>query len=256
MNGGNRTRGQADGFVLDILPKLKDVKSSVSPNAQGPAGIPPTRELKCCRLSFCCRTTPEVFCRTLLHTTCGILMRYDAGRETCVYPLPEPQDLFQASQMKFEDFTKDLLKLQKDLRACTAEVEKVCSVSSEEHLEPFNTKMEEFVSRGEPVSLISLRFLELTVFFSVKPKSGEKEVSPHTFFSVWHEFSTDFKDLWKKENKLILQERCGTARNGMSGWECVQLWRGRDTRGIWSRISAFVLRFKTDSVTFKRVPAG
>lgn len=30
MNGGNRTRGQADGFALDILPKLKDVKSSVS----------------------------------------------------------------------------------------------------------------------------------------------------------------------------------------------------------------------------------
>lgn len=30
MNGGNRTRGQADGFSLDILPKLKDVKSNVS----------------------------------------------------------------------------------------------------------------------------------------------------------------------------------------------------------------------------------
>uniref|UniRef100_A0A8D3DIE9 FH2 domain-containing protein n=1 Tax=Scophthalmus maximus TaxID=52904 RepID=A0A8D3DIE9_SCOMX len=28
MNGGNRSRGQADGFTLDILPKLKDVKSS------------------------------------------------------------------------------------------------------------------------------------------------------------------------------------------------------------------------------------
>jgi len=27
MNGGNVTRGQADGFSLDILPKLKDVKS-------------------------------------------------------------------------------------------------------------------------------------------------------------------------------------------------------------------------------------
>ena len=26
MNGGNRSRGQADGFELDILPKLKDVK--------------------------------------------------------------------------------------------------------------------------------------------------------------------------------------------------------------------------------------
>lgn len=30
MNGGSRTRGQADGFGLDILPKLKDVKSRVS----------------------------------------------------------------------------------------------------------------------------------------------------------------------------------------------------------------------------------
>ncbi len=27
MNGGNRTRGQADGFAIDILPKVKDVKS-------------------------------------------------------------------------------------------------------------------------------------------------------------------------------------------------------------------------------------
>lgn len=32
MNGGNRTRGQADGFGLEILPKLKDVKSRVSTN--------------------------------------------------------------------------------------------------------------------------------------------------------------------------------------------------------------------------------
>lgn len=27
MNGGNRQRGQADGFGLEILSKLKDVKS-------------------------------------------------------------------------------------------------------------------------------------------------------------------------------------------------------------------------------------
>ena len=27
MNGGNKQRGQADGFAIDILPKLKDVKS-------------------------------------------------------------------------------------------------------------------------------------------------------------------------------------------------------------------------------------
>ena len=27
MNGGNKQRGQADGFAIDILPKVKDVKT-------------------------------------------------------------------------------------------------------------------------------------------------------------------------------------------------------------------------------------
>lgn len=32
-------------------------------------------------------------------------------------------------------------------------------------------------------------------------------MSPNTFFCVWHEFASDFRDLWKKENKLLLKER-------------------------------------------------
>ena len=28
LNGGNRQRGQADGFAVDILPKIKDVKTN------------------------------------------------------------------------------------------------------------------------------------------------------------------------------------------------------------------------------------
>ncbi|XP_029600623.1 formin-2 [Salmo trutta] len=187
MNGGNRTRGQADGFNLDILPKLKDVKSSDN-----------TRSLLSYIVAYYLRHFDE-----------------DAGRETCLYPLPEPQDLFQASQMKFEDFQKDLTKLKKDLRACNTEVEKVCKVSSEDHLQPFKDKMEEFLSQAKSdlevqemqLSDTHKLFLELTVFYQVKAKMGEKEVSPNTFFSVWHDFSSDFKDLWKKENKMILQER-------------------------------------------------
>uniref|UniRef100_A0A673CPM0 FH2 domain-containing protein n=1 Tax=Sphaeramia orbicularis TaxID=375764 RepID=A0A673CPM0_9TELE len=135
----------------------------------------------------------------------------DAGRETCVYPLPEPQDLFQASQMKFDDFQRDLRKLKKDLNACSAEMEKVCKLSSEENLQPFKNKMDEFLSQVWFFSVFSFfsvhSFLELSVSFSVKPKAGEKEVSPNTLFSVWHEFSSDFKDQWKKQNKLMLKER-------------------------------------------------
>ncbi|XP_062299041.1 formin-2 [Scomber scombrus] len=191
MNGGNRTRGQADGFTLDILPKLKDVKSSDSG-------------------------------RSLLSYIVAYYLRHfdeDAGRETCVYPLPEPHDLFQASQMKFEDFQKDLNRLRKDLRACTSEVEKVCKVSDEDNLQPFKDKMEEFLSeaKGELESLEAQLssthklFLEIIVFFAVKAKAGEKEASPNTLFSTWHEFSSDFKDQWKKENKVILKERLKAA---------------------------------------------
>uniref|UniRef100_A0AAZ3Q6R7 FH2 domain-containing protein n=1 Tax=Oncorhynchus tshawytscha TaxID=74940 RepID=A0AAZ3Q6R7_ONCTS len=156
MNGGNRTRGQADGFNLDILPKLKDVKSSVSDTTRALGPVP-----------------------------YSLWLEEDAGRETCLYPLPEPQDLFQASQMKFEDFQKDLTRLKKDLRA-------------KSDLEIQETQLSD----------THKLFLELTVFYQVKAKMGEKEVSPHTFFSVWHDFSSDFKDLWKKENKMILQESC------------------------------------------------
>ncbi|CAL8254915.1 unnamed protein product [Lota lota] len=187
MNGGNRSRGQADGFTLDILPKLKDVKSS--DNSQ-----------------------------SLLSYIVAYYLRHfdeDAGRESCVYPLPEPQDLFQASQMKFEDFQRDLRKLRKDLNVCSAQTEKVFKSSSEENLQPFKDEMETFLKQAKTELEVQEKqlaateeiFLELTVFFSAKPRSGEKEVSPNTLFSVWHEFTSDFKEQWKKENKTMLKER-------------------------------------------------
>lgn len=187
MNGGNRTRGQADGFTLDILPKLKDVKSS--DNSQ-----------------------------SLLSYVVAYYLRHfdeDAGRETCVFPLPEPQDLFQASQMKFDDFERDLRKLRKDLNACAAETDKVCKLSAEDNLQPFKDKMDDFLNKAKAeletqdkqLADTQKIFMELSVSFSVKPKAGEKEVSPNTFFSLWHEFSSDFKEQWKRQNKLMLQER-------------------------------------------------
>ncbi|KAM9017863.1 formin-2 isoform 2-T2 [Ara ararauna] len=187
MNGGNRTRGQADGFGLDILPKLKDVKSSDN-----------SRSLLSYIVSYYLRNFDQ-----------------DAGKEQCIFPLPDPQDLFQASQMKFDDFQKDLRKMKKDLKVCETEAAKVYQLSLEEHLQPFKDSMEQFISQAktdqenEEKSLTEAHksFLETAAYFCMKTKMGEKEVSPHSFFSIWHEFSSDFKDFWKKENKLILQER-------------------------------------------------
>ncbi|KAI2654041.1 Formin [Labeo rohita] len=87
MNGGNRTRGQADGFGLEILPKLKDVKS---------------RDNRISLVDY----VVSYYLRN---------MDEDAGTEKSVFPLPEPQDLFHAAQVKFEDLAKDLRKLKKEL---------------------------------------------------------------------------------------------------------------------------------------------
>ncbi|XP_028981346.2 formin isoform X2 [Esox lucius] len=118
MNGGNRTRGQADGFGLEILPKLKDVKSRDN------------------RIS-------------LVDYVVGYYLRnFDehAGTDRSIFPLPEPQDFFLAAQVKFEDLTKDMRKLKRDLTACEKDVLKVCENSSVENLQPFKDKMEAFIS--------------------------------------------------------------------------------------------------------------
>lgn len=39
----------------------------------------------------------------------------EAGTDKSVFPLPEPQDFFLASQVKFEDLLKDLRKLKRQL---------------------------------------------------------------------------------------------------------------------------------------------
>ncbi|KAG7277439.1 hypothetical protein CRUP_016342 [Coryphaenoides rupestris] len=105
MNGGKQQPSQADGFTLDILPKLKDVKSS------GKCSVRVSQEVQSER-------SPNNSQSLLSYIVAYYLRHFDedAGRESCVYPLPEPQDLFQASQMKLEDFQRDLLRLRKDLK--------------------------------------------------------------------------------------------------------------------------------------------
>lgn len=195
MNGGNRTRGQADGFGLEILPKLKDVKSRDN--------------------------------RINLVDYVGLyyLRNFDmhAGTEKSVFPLPEPQDFFQAGQVKFDDLTKDIRKLKRDLTACEKDVQKVCSKSSDEHLQPFKTKMEGFISCAQKehsaeedrLNAAQKSFQDMVSYFGVKPKPGDKEVSPSYVFILWYEFCNDFKNTWKRQSKNISQERLKEAQENI-----------------------------------------
>lgn len=87
MNGGNRMRGQADGFGLEILDKLKDVKSKA----------------------------PGV---TLLHYVARAKLAQEdrqSYEEPLPLPVPEPADVEAAASINFDDLTKELDKLEKEL---------------------------------------------------------------------------------------------------------------------------------------------
>uniref|UniRef100_A0A667ZFR5 FH2 domain-containing protein n=1 Tax=Myripristis murdjan TaxID=586833 RepID=A0A667ZFR5_9TELE len=136
------------------------------------------------------RTIASAWWTTWCHITCTIM-----------FPLPEPQDVFLAAQAKFADLSKDLRQLGRDLTVCEKGVQRVCSDSPEEHLQPFKDKMESYIVQC---------FQELVLYFGLKPKTGEKEVATGYFFMLWFEFCTDFKTRWKKENKNISKERYHT----------------------------------------------
>ncbi|XP_061552469.1 LOW QUALITY PROTEIN: formin-1-like [Phycodurus eques] len=195
MNGGNRTRGQADGFTLEILPKLKDVKSRGN------------------HMSL------------VDYVALYYLRNFDshAGTDKSVYPLLEPQELFQAAQVQFEDLMKDIRKLKKDLTACERDVQKVCADSAEEHLQPFKETMEGFVSTAQAehsteedrFNAAQKRFQDMVSYFGVKPKSGDKEVAPSHIFMLWYDFCNDFKNSWLRQSKNISKERLKEAQENI-----------------------------------------
>ncbi|NXO02177.1 FMN protein, partial [Rhinopomastus cyanomelas] len=196
MNGGNRTRGQADGFGLEILPKLKDVKSRDS-------GINLVDYVVIYYLRHCDK---------------------EAGKCKSSFPLPEPQDFFQASQVKFEDLIKDLRKLKRDLEGSEKQMKLVCQESTEEHLQPFKEKLEKFFQKAkeehkkEESGLENAQkcFEETVGYFGIKPKPGEKDITPNYVFTVWYEFCSDFKTIWKRESKSISKERIKVAQQSVS----------------------------------------
>uniref|UniRef100_A0A671WEA9 FH2 domain-containing protein n=1 Tax=Sparus aurata TaxID=8175 RepID=A0A671WEA9_SPAAU len=140
------------------------------------------------------------------HVLFLIAFHQNSGTDKSTFPLPEPQDVFLAAQVKFDDLNRDLRQLGRDLTRCEKDVQRVCSESPEEHLQPFKDKMEAFVLSGEHSQSCIFQILnfqegDLALYFGLKPKTGEKEVTPDYLFMVWFEFCSDFKARWKRENK-------------------------------------------------------
>ncbi|XP_022247825.1 protein cappuccino-like [Limulus polyphemus] len=190
MNGGNRTRGQADGFGLEILPKLRDVKSKDNS-------------------------------MTLLHYVVQVYVhkyQKDVGADKATFPLPEPSDVERAGNINFEDLSSDIEKLKTQISSCEQKMQKVLEFSGEEQQQPFKDRMSEFLKKAykdhqeqeENLEDCKTKFIELKTFFKWQPKSKNSSEWPKEFFQPWVPFTGDFKDMWKKEMqhkaKLELQQ--------------------------------------------------
>ncbi|XP_063427865.1 uncharacterized protein LOC134711271 [Mytilus trossulus] len=186
MNGGNRSRGQADGFDISILPRLKDVK---------------TKDNRSSLLQFVVMTYIKKF-------------DYDnAGTEKAILPLPDSSDISQGMQVNFDDIDKELKKIKKEFDAALKRSNKVIKHAHEDDLQPFKAVMEDFFEKGkndlqeqdDSIKEAKMMFDEIVIYFCVKPKSGDKFVTPDYFFSSWSSFCGDFKQMWKKEQQKVLK---------------------------------------------------
>ncbi|KAG5675766.1 hypothetical protein PVAND_005643 [Polypedilum vanderplanki] len=186
MNGGNRQRGQADGFGLEILGKLKDVKSK----------------------------DPKI---TLLHF---IVKTYIArsrqnGIAITDLKLPVPNDVDKSLSIDFEECKQQLNALKNKLEECKKTTEKVIEASSEEHVQPFKDKMEAFLnmaaqrieSRFHKVEECKTLFIKTLRFYKFMPKGGAlEETTPAQFFEYWTSFTSDFSGIFKKELMILTNE--------------------------------------------------
>ncbi|KAL3205289.1 hypothetical protein MRX96_011187 [Rhipicephalus microplus] len=179
MNGGNRSRGQADGFGLEILAKLKDVKSKDNS-------------------------------LTLLHYIVRVYIskfQEDVSQEKAKFPLPEPTDMERAGLVNFDDIRADLKKLDAQIKSCETKVQKVLENSDVEHQEPFREQMTTFLQKAhqeqkeqeENLEETRLKFLETKDYFLLQPKSKNESEWPKELFTPWVPFCNDFKNIWKKE---------------------------------------------------------
>lgn len=197
MNGGNRERGQADGFGLEILPKLKDVKGKAESR------------------------TP-----TLLHYIVSVYIdRYVQKYKITSFtdteiplPVPEPADLEKASLVDVTEIEKELVVFQEEIKSIERRVKRVVQAGS--HVEPFKSRMATLVERANQLhqerkdSLNEVRKVlpRVMSFFKYRPKAVTESDQVKEFFGHWIPFCSDFKDIFKNEKAFRIREEVAAAK--------------------------------------------
>ncbi len=182
MNSANKLRGDADGFDLAILPNLRDVKSKDNT-------------------------------MTLLQYIASFYVQ--KVDDSSKFPVPEPSDIIYAVNVNFVDIDAELKRVSTELTDIATRVDKVLKNSLEDEHEPFKSRTEEFLRtaidelRDEQTHFEEClkAFKQTVAKFCLRPKTGENDVEPNYFFSLWFTFCTDLKDAWKRELQKLSKQR-------------------------------------------------
>lgn len=204
MNGGNRQRGQADGFGLDILPKLKDVKSNDS---------------KVTLLHY------------IVHTYARHCRQKGVALLDLQYPLPSKYDIEKCNNIDFDDLQAQLKGLRDRLRSSEARIKEMqeeegsasdvgegsgsgsTAVNSSAGV-TFKLKMQSFAQEADnqleklhaELDGCKLAFQRTVQYYKFHTRNNEKVERPGQFFELWTQFTVDAEDIWKRHlNELKME---------------------------------------------------
>lgn len=98
---------------------------------------------------------------------------------------------------------------------CKKTSEKVIAASAQDSVQPFKDKMELFIvmalkkidSRYQKLNESQTLFIKTMKFYKFTPKKGSlEETPPAQFFESWTSFTSDFRDIFKKELLILTNE--------------------------------------------------
>jgi len=173
LNSGS-PKGQADGFSLDILPKLNSIKDSNG--------------------------------KTVVHFICSLLKKEDENFENIKKNFPT---VSEASKLAFAEVQSGLNKLKKDCRDQNAILQKITDKDefvkkAEQLFEKYSKELEE----ADNKYIEAVKNFQNVVSFYGYGQNDSKYKNPEEFFGLLNEFLSDIdKSIPKTEPKKVFNRK-------------------------------------------------
>ena len=213
LNGGTK-RGRADGFNLDFLPKLKDVKTKDN------------------------SSTLIDFVATII---CSQEKRMGTPEATMM--LPPSVVMLRAAENNFDDLLADMKRLEAETEQISRTVDSVVgSAHTEDLVQPFKDDMEEFIwfckvsleELQDDIKNAKAAFDVQVTYYRFKLKSSQSQVGAKDYFGVWATFLADFEVAWESQQRKAARailEKAQAAKRAIAEQKSSRKAGGKSTLG-------------------------